>query len=515
MNREELDLNWTAANGIYAPGGQGTHRKLALSLLTGNVVPAFVLALCILLLSGCADMVSVQASSPATGSHAMLMSDHGATVTYALQTVARDGGLDFVGVGGDIDGQVNPPLQAEVGDLVVVTLTNREPSEHDIAIPDFDAHSDHLHGIGSQTTVQFIATKSGDFPYYCTVSGHRIAGMQGSVIVGGTSSAVTSSTPVAPATSTSASAPAQAPSIARAPDDLPPSVRNRQPQLVRVTLETAEVIGQLADGATYKYMTFNGTVPGPLIRVRVGDTVEVTLKNPAGSAMTHSIDLHAVTGPGGGATITQVAPGEQKTFTFKALAPGLFIYHCASPLIAQHIASGMYGMILVEPEGGLPPVDREFYVMQGELYTQQPFGSQGLLAPSDEKLFDEQPEYFVFNGAVGALTTQHPLQATTGQTVRIFFGVGGPNFTSSFHVVGEMFDKVYNQGSLTSPPLTNVQTTLVPAGGSTVVEMKLEVPGKYMLMDHSLSRADRGLSGYLIVEGGPRPDLFHPGEADK
>jgi nitrite reductase (NO-forming) len=513
VNRKDLDLGWTAASGIYVPGGPGTHRNPALSLLAGTVVPAFVFAICMLLLSGCADMVSVRTSDPVPSGHAMLMSDHGATVTYALQTVARDGGLDFMGVGGDIDGQVNPPLPAEVGDLVVITLTNREPSEHDISVPDFDAHSDHLHGMGSQTTVQFIATKSGNFPYYCTVSGHRIAGMQGSVIVGGTSSAVTSSTSATPATSTSA--PAQAPSIARAPDDLPPPAGNRPPQLVRVTLETAEVIGQLADGATYKYMTFNGSVPGPFIRVRVGDTVEVTLKNPASSAMTHSIDLHAVTGPGGGATVTQVAPGEQKTFTFKALAPGLFVYHCASPLIAQHIASGMYGMILVEPEGGLPPVDREFYVMQGEIYTQQPFGSQGLLTPSDEKLFNEQPEYFVFNGAVGALTTQHPLQATAGQTVRIFFGVGGPNFTSSFHVVGETFDKIYNQGSLTSPPLTNVQTTLVPAGGSTVVEMKLEVPGKYMLMDHSLSRADRGLSGYLIVEGDPRHDLFHPGEASQ
>ena len=200
---------------------------------------------------------------------------------------------DFVGVGGDIDGQVNPPLHAEVGDLVVITLTNREPSEHDISFPDFDFRSEHLHGIGPQTTVQFIATKSGDFPYYCTVSGHRIAGMQGSVIVGGSSSADTCSTIITATTSTSA----QAAGIARPPDDLPPTAGNRLPQLVRITLETLEVIGQLADGATYRYMTFNGTVPGPFLRVRVGDTVPVTLKNPASSAMTHSIDLHAVTGP--------------------------------------------------------------------------------------------------------------------------------------------------------------------------------------------------------------------------
>jgi nitrite reductase (NO-forming) len=326
-----------------------------------------------------------------------------------------------------------------------------------------------------------------------------MAGMEGIVVVGDTATTAASGTPTA-----------QGVSIVRAPDDLPPPIGNRPPQLVKVSLETVEVEGRLADGATYKYMTFDGKVPGPFIRVRVGDTVQVTLKNPANSGMTHSIDLHAVTGPGGGATVTQVAPGEEKSFTFKALSPGLFVYHCASPLIAQHIASGMYGMILVEPESGLPPVDREFYVMQGEVYTQQPFGSTGLLAPSDQKLFDEKPEYFVFNGSVGALTTEHPLQATAGQTVRIFFGVGGPNFTSSFHVIGEIFDRVYNQGSLTTPPLTGVQTTLVPAGGSSVVEMKVEVPGKYMLVDHSLSRADRGLSGYLVVEGDARPDLFQP-----
>lgn len=462
---------------------------------------ALLAALCLLLLAGCADMVSNQTDSPHVYDAGMTMSDHGATVSYTLQTVARDGGLDFVGVGGAIDGQVNPDLHAEVGDLVVITLTNHEPSEHDIAFPDFDAHSDHLHGLGSQTMVEFIATKTGEFPYYCTISGHRMAGMEGRVIVGDAASAATSEP-----------APAQGVSIVRAPDDLPPPVGNRPPSLVRVSLEAVEVEGRLADGATYKYMTFGGKVPGPFIRVRVGDTVEVSLKNRADSAMTHSIDLHAVTGPGGGATVAQVGPGEEKSFAFKALSPGLFVYHCATPLIAQHIASGMYGMILVEPEGGLPPVDREFYVMQGEVYTQQPFGSKGLLAPSDEKLFDEKPEYFVFNGAVGALTTEQPLHATAGQTVRIFFGVGGPNFTSSFHVIGEIFDRVYNQGSLTSPPLTNVQTTLVPAGGSTVVEMKVEVPGKYMLMDHSMSRADRGLSGYLIVEGDARPDLFHPGD---
>jgi nitrite reductase (NO-forming) len=301
--------------------------------------------------------------------------------------------------------------------------------------------------------------------------------------------------------------------IVRPPGDVPAPISEREPQIVRVRLETVEVQGRLADGATYNYWTFNGKVPGPMLRVRVGDTVELTLKNNAGSRMWHSIDLHAVTGPGGGATVTQVPPGEERTFTFTALHPGLFVYHCATPLIASHISAGMYGMILVEPEGGLPPVDHEFYIMQGEIYTVQPFGSRGLLQLSEEKVLAERPEYFVFNGAVGALTERYPMRAKVGDTVRIFFGVGGPNATSSFHVIGEVFDRAYPLASLTSPPLTDVQTLSVPPGGAAVVEFGLQVPGKYILVDHALARAERGLMGWLLVEGPENPAIFHDGEA--
>lgn len=263
---------------------------------------------------------------------------------------------------------------------------------------------------------------------------------------------------------------------------------------------------------TFRYWTFNGTVPGPFVRVRVGDIVEVTLKNAEDSSMMHNVDFHAVTGPGGGAEATTAAPGETKGFTFKALNPGLYVYHCAVPPVAMHIANGMYGMILVEPEGGLPPVDREFYVMQGEIYTEETFGSSGLLTESYEKLLNERPEYFVLNGHVGALTEHFPLKAQVGETVRIYFGVGGPNFTSSFHVIGEIFDKVYQLGSVTSPPLTDVQTATVPAGGATIVEFKTEVPGRYVLVDHALSRVERGLAGFLIVEGEADHEIFHASE---
>ena len=303
-------------------------------------------------------------------------------------------------------------------------------------------------------------------------------------------------------------APTTGADIVRDPTDLPAPLEPREPQTVRVDLETIEVEGQLADGTTFTYWTFNGAVPGPFIRVRVGDTIEVHLKNSASSTMNHSVDFHAVTGPGGGAVMTQTEPGKETTFTAKAINVGLFVYHCATPMVANHISNGMYGLILVEPEGGLPPVDREFYVMQGDIYTTGAFGEQGMQMTDVTKLLNEDPEYVVFNGAVGALTEQKPLKANTGESVRIFFGVGGPNLTSSFHVIGEIFDRVYDQASLTSAPLTNVQTTLVPPGGATMVEFNLEVPGRYILVDHALSRLQRGLAGYLIVEGEPNPEIF-------
>jgi nitrite reductase (NO-forming) len=210
--------------------------------------------------------------------------------------------------------------------------------------------------------------------------------------------------------------------------------------------------------------------------------------------------------------LTEVGAGETKSFTFKATQPGLFVYHCATPMVSAHISNGMYGMILVEPVSPLPKVDHEFYVMQGELYTAEAFGHTGLQEFSFDKLMDEHPEYFVFNGAVGALTTEHPLRAKTGETVRIYFGDGGPNFISSFHVIGTIFDRVYNAGSLTSPPSTSVQTTMVPPGGATVVDLSVPVPGRYILVDHALARMERGLVGALIVDGPPAPDIFHPGD---
>ncbi|MSQ27839.1 MAG: nitrite reductase, copper-containing [Dehalococcoidia bacterium] len=288
-----------------------------------------------------------------------------------------------------------------------------------------------------------------------------------------------------------------------------PAVNRKQAATVKVQLETTEQEGQLADGVRYKFWTFNGTVPGPMVRVRQGDMVELTLKNAPTSRFPHSIDLHAVTSPGGGAVATQTSPGGETRFSFKALNPGVYVYHCATPSVPEHIANGMYGLIVVEPEGGLPKVDREFYVMQGDFYTAGKLNEPGLQAFSHEKMLNETPEYVVFNGSTTGVGGAKSLKAKVGETVRIFFGVGGPNLASSFHVIGEIFDRVYPEGA--SEALRNVQRTLVPTGGATIVDFKLEVPGNYTLVDHSLSRVLRGAAGTLEVSAEPVPSIFSPG----
>lgn len=412
---------------------------------------------------------------------------------YTLRTGIAEGKMVFLGVGGSIDGKANPVLTAAEGQIVQLTLINGEGTEHDIAFPDQDAKSPRVNGKGASTTIVFRAAKSGDFVYFCTVPGHRLAGMQGQFLV---------TTIAAPQTLVEAD-------ISREPTDLPPPVGKRDPRTVRLDLFTVEQEGRLAEATTFGYWTFNGKVPGPFVRVRVGDSVEVHLKNSADSNMIHSVDFHAATGPGGGAAALQVDPGAEKSMTFKALVPGLYVYHCATPMVAEHIANGMYGLILVEPEAGLPPVDHEFYVMQGEVYTEAAFGQHGSQEFSVEKLLNERPEYFVFNGAVGAISKLHPLHGKVGETVRLFFGVGGPNFTSSFHVIGEIFDKVYNLGGLMSPPQEGIQTVSVAPGGAVITEFKLHVPGNYTIVDHALARVERGLAGLLIVEGAQNPEIYN------
>ncbi len=421
-----------------------------------------------------------------------------ADVTFTLETAIANGKLVFIGRGGNIEGVVNPDLQVANGVVVQINLINGDGAVHDIAVQQFDANSDQISGRGASTAISFRASENGIFNYICTLPGHVAAGMIGNLIVG-ESAAATKPTGM---------------QIAKNPMEVGEAVGMRGPREFVLNLETTEVVGQLADGTTYTYWTFNNTVPGPFVRARVGDTITVNMHNAEDSNHIHSVDFHAVTGPGGGAAVTQAAPGQTKTFSFKALNPGLYVYHCATPMVAQHIANGMYGLLLVEPEGGLSEVDREFYVMQGELYTNARHGTRGHQEFSLDKMLDENPEHYIFNGSSGALTRTHRMEAEVGESVRVFFGVGGPNATSSFHIIGEIFDRVYDQASLTSPPLTNVQTTTVAPGGATMVEFNVDYPGRYILVDHALARLEKGLVGFLYVTGEADDRIFHNHEAN-
>ena len=296
--------------------------------------------------------------------------------------------------------------------------------------------------------------------------------------------------------------------------DVPPAITRKTPAVVQVNLETQEVEGTLMEGmdepTKYSFWTFNGHVPGPMIRVRQGDTLELTISNNAKNTMAHNIDLHAVTGPGGGAALTLVNPGEKKIVRFKMLNPGFYVYHCAAPPVTDHIANGMYGAILVEPPEGLPKVDREYYVMQSEFYTKQEYGEEGLVTYDPKRAADENPSYVVFNGKVGSMMGEHALKAKTGETVRVFFANIGPNKSSSFHIIGTIFENVYHEGGLgqNADLAHNIQTTLVPSGGATIAEVHFQVPGSYTLVDHSIFRIAKGAVGSIVVEGSDAPHIY-------
>jgi nitrite reductase (NO-forming) len=412
-------------------------------------------------------------------------------------------------------------LQVPAGQKVTFTLQNNGVVEHDLTISgtgfSLPARA------GQASTGEFTFDRPGILQFICSIPGHQDAGMKGTLTVVDPQAPVASAPLPVSSTQGMAGMPGMAgPAVTSSPDIKPlpadlgplgapqiaPPITRTEPAYVKFNLETTKITAQLANGVAYEYWTFNNTVPGPMLRVREGDTVEIDLSNAADAGMTHSIDLHAVTGPGGGASVMQIPAGENGSFKFEALTPGVYVYHCATPMVAEHIASGMYGLIVVEPKAGLPSVDHEFYLMEGDFYLQGLRGDQGLRAFDLNKMLDERPDYVLFNGRVGSLTGDHALKASVGESVRIFFGVGGPNLTSSFHVIGAIFDRVYREGSLTSPPETNVQTTHVSAGGATALEFTARVPGTYTIVDHSLGRMEKGAAGQIVVDGPVQPDIF-------
>jgi len=289
--------------------------------------------------------------------------------------------------------------------------------------------------------------------------------------------------------------------------EVPPPVNRDHAALVKVKMETIEKTMKMADGVDYTYWTFNGDVPGQMIRVREGDTVEVEFSNNPNSTVPHNVDFHASTGTGGGAAATFTAPGRTSTFRWKALQSGLYIYHCAVAPVGMHIGNGMYGLVLVEPKEGLPKVDKEFYIVQGDFYTKGKYGEPGLQPFDMDKAIREDADYVVFNGHVGAIAGDNALKAKVGETVRMYVGNGGPNLVSSFHVIGEIFDKVYVEGGKLINE--NVQSTLIPAGGAAIIEFKVDIPGSFTIVDHSIFRAfNKGALGQLVVEGEDHPEIM-------
>lgn len=323
-------------------------------------------------------------------------------------------------------------------------------------------------------------------------------------------------------------APAERPKVATAPldkkiprvlgdpTDIPPPIERNTPKAHDLTLEAEEVTAQIEPGVTFNFMTYSGQVPGPMVRVRQGDTINLTFKNPSENSLPHNVDFHAVYGPGGGAVDTMTAPGGTSKITFRAMYPGAFIYHCAIPNLDYHISSGMFGMILVEPPEGLPPVDREFYVGQHEVYTSDKPDANGHLAFDFDRMSAENPSYVLFNGRKNGLTQDEfgPMSAKVGETTRVFMVTGGPNLTSSFHPIGNVFTEAWREGAVTSSAENYIQTIPVAPGSCGVFHMDMPVPGPVFLVDHALSRvARKGAKATIQVDGDPQPDVFNPNPA--
>ena len=428
------------------------------------------------------------------------------------------------------------PKQIEVATGGTLEVSNDGTMVHNIAVRGTDLATSMLDA-GQSESLSLADLAPGTYTVFCEVPGHEQAGMVATLVVGGGGSGTAAAPGGGTSTGTAASPaqPVTIDEISRHPTDMPDSADytlyqdgqflNPQPRTGpmnhEVHFQIKEGVAEVLPGTTLDYWTFDGAVPGPMIRTEVGDTVDFFLTNPPDSMMPHDVDFHAVTGPGGGAVRLDTKPGSTSELKVKTLKPGIFIYHCAFPDVPTHISHGMYGLVVVEPPGGLPKVDHEYYMMQSELYTSA--GADKTVAQlSDAGHLDfsatngdlEEPTFVVFNGRPNAVTGDRALGTyqgdaiKTGESIRLFVGNIGPNMISSFHVIGEIFDTVYVEGSF---GLVNhdVQTTLVPSGGAAGVELTAEVPGDYLMVDHSIYRAlHKGANGIIHVEGPPNPDVF-------
>jgi nitrite reductase (NO-forming) len=371
------------------------------------------------------------------------------------------------------------------------TLNNTGTIPHDVTFP--DGTTSGMIDAGKSGTVEIDVPAEG-LTFICSIPGHAQAGMEGAVTVKGAAPASGDDHGGPPPTTDVAAdpnAPAPVTFDAKAPARLSGDVHD-------IDLVITEQEMTVAPGFVQKVWTFGGTVPGPVIRVKVGDTIRVHLKNPATNQLPHSIDFHA-SQVAWNDEMTSISPGEEKLYEWTADYAGVWMYHCGTSPALHHIANGMYGMVIVEPAEGLPPVDNEFALVQSEWY----LGPQGDITSLDKaSVGAPAPDFVVFNGVANQYLDA-PLTVGTGESVRIFVLDAGPNIDSSFHIVGTIFDTVIKEGVALLKGNTGSwgaqAMDLSPAQGG-IVEFTTAEDGLYPIVTHAFNFVGRGALG--LVQAG-------------
>jgi nitrite reductase (NO-forming) len=287
-------------------------------------------------------------------------------------------------------------------------------------------------------------------------------------------------------------------------------------QVKTVRLDTTHKIIEIAPGVKFSAWTFGDTVPGPTVRARVGDRIKFVMTNRSDEAvpgvrvtaapMMHSMDFHAaMVSPQD--KYRSIAPGQTIEFEFTLNYPGIFMYHCGTPMILEHIASGMYGAVIVEPRNGYPTkADREYVVIQSEFYVKPDPGKQKvdgapLYVLDTDRLRDSRPTHTVFNGVHNGMV-KNPLAAKAGERVRLHVLNVGPSKTSSFHVVGTIFDRVWFEGNPDNQ-MRGMQTVLLGSSNSATVEFLIPEDGSYIMVDHHFANASQGAIGLISTAAKP------------
>lgn len=376
-----------------------------------------------------------------------------------------------------------------------VTLNNTGAAPHDITLPDGQSIAAKPGEIVTAT----LTIPEGGTTFLCAVPGHAAAGMTGAVAVaGGTVESGDSHGGPAPVTDVPAdpNVPAYFPRDAAAPDRLLGRTHD-------INLVMYEKLMTIADGYQQAVWTFGDSVPGPVIRVRVGDTVRIHLINPASNKLPHSIDFHSSL-VAWNDEMTSIQPGEEKLYEFRAEYAGVWMYHCGTSPALHHIANGMYGMMIVEPEGGLSKVDQEFAIVQSEWY----LGPQGQPASLEKAgAAAPAPDFILFNGVANQYK-DHPIQIATGKRVRLFILNAGPSIDSSFHIVGTIFDRVVKEGVElrvgNAGHYGSQAVDLAPAQGA-FVEFTMAEDGLYPIVTHAFNFVGRGALGlFQAGDGDPK-----------